>query len=372
MTPPRPRPGAAVVIDTDAANEIDDAFAIAWALLRPDRLDVQACHAAPFSFDLWRGQMLRARLARDRPDEATSMDRALLRRHGGALTHFERQGWDPATVKLAALCGPAEGQDRSLEELHTLHRLLGLDPSGRVFAGARAFLQADAGPARLPPATAASEDLVARASRQTEDDPLWVLAIGCLTNLATALLHRPDLARRMVVVWTAGHPVHAPHRNLAFNLEQDATAVRVVLDSPVRLVYLPGYHIGAQLRLSRPEMTLLVQGRGGPGGIGDYLLERFDHHPLRPLLGLDDWPGRSWVIWDLINVAWMLEADWVPVQPVARPALDAQLRWTARDSEPRTPALTPPDTMWEADGIRRDAVFQDFFRSLERAPRASA
>ena len=39
-----------VVIDTDAANEIDDQFALAWALLSPGQLQVDAVYAAPFSF----------------------------------------------------------------------------------------------------------------------------------------------------------------------------------------------------------------------------------------------------------------------------------------------------------------------------------
>ena len=41
---------ARVVIDTDAANEIDDQFALAWALLSPAQLHVEAVYAAPFSF----------------------------------------------------------------------------------------------------------------------------------------------------------------------------------------------------------------------------------------------------------------------------------------------------------------------------------
>jgi hypothetical protein len=48
LAPPRGR--VRVVIDTDTANEIDDQFALAWALLRPDKLDVVAVTAEPFSF----------------------------------------------------------------------------------------------------------------------------------------------------------------------------------------------------------------------------------------------------------------------------------------------------------------------------------
>ena len=40
-----------VVLDTDTANEIDDQFAIAWALLSPDRISVEAIYAAPFFAD---------------------------------------------------------------------------------------------------------------------------------------------------------------------------------------------------------------------------------------------------------------------------------------------------------------------------------
>ncbi|MEZ5269381.1 MAG: hypothetical protein R2789_12765 [Microthrixaceae bacterium] len=39
-----------VIIDPDAANEIDDQFALAWALMAPEALQIEAITAAPFSF----------------------------------------------------------------------------------------------------------------------------------------------------------------------------------------------------------------------------------------------------------------------------------------------------------------------------------
>ena len=38
-----------VVVDTDLTNEIDDEFALVYALLSPERLNVLAIHAAPYS-----------------------------------------------------------------------------------------------------------------------------------------------------------------------------------------------------------------------------------------------------------------------------------------------------------------------------------
>ena len=43
-----------LVIDTDAKNEVDDQFAIAWALRSKDRFNVEAVYAAPYSHDCFK------------------------------------------------------------------------------------------------------------------------------------------------------------------------------------------------------------------------------------------------------------------------------------------------------------------------------
>ena len=49
-----------VVIDTDTKNEIDDQFAITWALMRQDKLQIEGMYAAPFSFRHHRQPLLDA------------------------------------------------------------------------------------------------------------------------------------------------------------------------------------------------------------------------------------------------------------------------------------------------------------------------
>jgi purine nucleosidase len=39
---------AQVVLDTDTYNEIDDQYALAYSLLSPSRMEVEAVYAAPF------------------------------------------------------------------------------------------------------------------------------------------------------------------------------------------------------------------------------------------------------------------------------------------------------------------------------------
>ena len=38
-----------IVIDTDAKNEVDDQYAITWALLSQDKLEIEGMYAAPYS-----------------------------------------------------------------------------------------------------------------------------------------------------------------------------------------------------------------------------------------------------------------------------------------------------------------------------------
>lgn len=346
---PRKRPR--VVIDTDAANEIDDPFAIAWALLSPQQLQVEAVYAAPFSFDHRRREMMRARIARDRPAQASAMDHELLGQHAAMLAHFERQGWALESVDLAPFNPPGVGMERSLHAIEAVFDALGQRHDGRVLRGSTGYLTSLDQPLRSDAAT----HLIHTARATPVDQPLYVVALGCVTNIASALLLAPDITERIVVVWTAGYPSHAPQPNYAFNLEQDMLASALLFDSGVPLVYLPGYHVGAQLRLSHPEAALYLQGRGA---IGEHLYQLYTHNPLWPLLGIHSLHGHSWVIWDLINIAWLLQPAWVPSSIVRTPRLRADRRW-AHDGEGHP--------MREAYAVQRDAVFLDLVGKIEQA-----
>ena len=317
--PASPSSKIRVIIDTDAANEIDDQFALAWALLSPSQLDVVAVYAEPFSFAHRRV--------------------AYVAQHGAALD-------------AAPFNPPAVGMERSYDEILTVYAKLGLPSKGKVYRGSAAYLPS----ATQAVPSEAAEHLVATARAHRGSEPLYVVALGCVTNIASALLLAPDIVDNIVVVWTSGFPSHAPQANLAFNLEQDLFASQILLDSGVPHVYLPGYHVGAQLRLSLPDMERYVQGQGP---MGDYLHQLYTHNPLWPVLGVKAEAALqgvySWVIWDIINIAWLLNPDWVPSALVRTPVLTGDLFWQAA-----------PGRHWmrEAYGVQRDAIFADLFGKL--------
>ncbi len=301
-----------VVIDTDPMNEVDDQFAIAWALLRPDRLRVRALHAAPWISD-----------ERVYADTDPLVDRP---------RHEER---------TRPSVGPGEGQRQALLELRNLVAVLGSDTP--VVAGADRFL-----PDATTPVPSDAVDSLISLAHEDREGPLYVIGIACATNLASALLTDPTIASKVCVVWTSAHPSFWPGQVASYNLTLDLPASRVLLDGPAPLVYLPGYYVGEELRTTRAELEQHVRGQGA---VGDYLWQTWEDHWMTRTRQ----PGFSKVIWDLINVAYLVDPAWLATGLVPAPVLGADRRWHR-----------PPGRhlIREATDIDRDAVFGDLFRVL--------
>ena len=308
-----------VVIDNDATNEVDDQLAIVWALLRPDRLRVRALHACPYAFG---PQLL------EEPAFLTDVDRAAIAAMGVRAESLRR-----VTAE--------EGMLAAAEECRRMTALVGVDVP--VVEGSREMMRDPETPVRSD----AVDSLVALAHEDREG-PLYVLGIGAATNLACAVLVDPSIRERVVVVWTAAYPSFWPHPNASFNMAQDLHASRVLLEAGVPLGYLPGYYVGEHLRISKPELEAHVRGTG-PVGDALYELCLTNRH-------ISDVPGSSKVMWDLIDVAWVLEPSWVGTHVVSTPHLSEDLRWT--DAGPGR------HVMREGTGINRNAVWGDFYRVL--------
>ena len=81
----------------------------------------------------------------------------------------------------------------------------------------------------------------------TEENPLYVVAIGAITNISSALLRNPEIKNRIVLVWLGGHAFHWPD-NREFNLYQDVAGARIVCGCGVPLVLLPCMGVVSELR----------------------------------------------------------------------------------------------------------------------------
>lgn len=343
-----PRGPVRTVLDTDTANEIDDQFALAWALLSPDRISIEGVTAEPYSFQHHRPDLLRAHEIIKAGGPNGPEEERLVGGYRGWVEGLTGLGKDPADL---AFVPPDEGMERSYEEIHTVYGKMGKDPGDLVFRGSPGYLTSFDNPIRSP----AAEHIIERAL-VSSDQPLYVTAIGCATNIASALLMAPEIIRNMVVVWTSAYPSNSHLSNEpSLNLVQDKLASQLLFECGVAHVYLPGFHVGAQLRISLQEMEKWVRSKGA---IGDYLYHLFTHNPIHEQRGVADISWRTWVIWDIINIAWLINPDWVPSDLRQSPRLDDDWLWQHSGAR---------HLMREAHDVNRDAIFRDLYLKLDQA-----
>ncbi|CAG7622101.1 Pyrimidine-specific ribonucleoside hydrolase RihB [Paenibacillus solanacearum] len=281
-----------MVLDTDTYNEIDDQFAIVYTMLSQDKINLQAIYAAPF------------------------------------LNRLSESAKD--------------GMDKSYDEIIRILRRMNVPADGFAFRGSERFMPSPGEPEDSP----AARDLIARALAAPADEPLYVVAIGAITNVASAIALEPRIIEKIVVVWLGGHRLDWQHTK-EFNLKQDVCAARIVLDSGVPLVLVPCSGVASHLITTLPEVERYVKGQGA---IGDFLAERYEACS-------SDHYGYSRVIWDISVIAWLINPASVPSALVHSPVLTDQITWS-RD--------TSRHLIRCAHYVQRDAIFKDLFRKLEQ------
>lgn len=244
----KPKGKVDVVIDTDTYNEIDDQFAVAYLIKSDEKLNLKAIYAAPF--------------------------------------HNEKS------------TGPADGMEKSYQEIMNILTLLERDDlKPNVYRGSTAYMPSETEPV----ISDAAKDLAERAMDYSEENPLYVIAIGAITNVSSALLMNPEIKNRIVLIWLGGNALHWPH-NREFNLFQDVAGARIVFGCGVPLVQLPCMGVVSAFTTSGPELEYHL---GGKNKLCDYLVD------VTTKEALECYGGSTWTrpIWDVTAVAWLLDGD---------------------------------------------------------------
>lgn len=291
----RPEGPVDVVLDTDTYNEIDDQFALAYLILSADRLRLKAIYAAPF--------------------------------------HNEKS------------TGPADGMEKSYQEiLRVLTLMKREDLRDIVLRGSTSYLKDE----RTPVDSPAARDLARRAMAYTPEKPLYVIAIGAITNVASALLMAPDIRDRIVLIWLGGHALDWPD-NREFNLYQDVAGARIVFGCGLALVSLPCMGVVSAFTTSGPELEHHLRGRNA---LCDYLVD------VTTREALNCGGNTAWTrpIWDVTAVGWLLDGRFVEDRLEHAPIPEYDHRF-ARD---RTRHLYR-----YVYHIHRDALFEDLFFKLQ-------
>ncbi len=288
LTPPTGK--IKMVLDTDTYNEVDDQFALAYAVLSNERIELEAIYAAPF--------------------------------------HNRRSN------------GPADGMEKSYQEILRLLKLLGKKSEGFAFRGSDRYLE----DINKPIESEAVNDLIKRAMAASPENPLYVVPIGCITNVASAILIEPEIINNIVVVWLGGNSLDWPHQR-EFNLRQDIPAARVVFDSGVPLVVMPCRPVVSHFHTTVPELKHHLEGKNE---LADYLYN----------IVVEYSGGRavySKVIWDVTAVAWLVNPQWIATDLVHSPVLTDQATFSTDRSR---------HFIRMATEVSRDAIFNDLFKKI--------
>ncbi len=285
------------VLDTDAATEVDDPFAISYLLLSPERFSVKAIYAAPFAMN--------------------------------------ERAQDPGT-----------GMEMSYQEILRVMRLCRKEGHCAVLKGSGRWMGEDKAAVDSP----AADDLAERAMGYSRKHPLYVVAIGAGTNIASALLKQPEMKDRIVVVWLAGNEFHdSPD---VYNIYQDVRAAQVIFDSGVPLIHVPCNHVTSHMITSVPELESCI---GNKNALCDYLIRIVKEY------GKDHFAwGKT--IWDLGAVGCLVNREWSRMEYTDAPIITDQLTWS-RDYGRHL--------IGNIRSLDRDAIFRDAFTKMGAVAAAS-
>ncbi len=243
-----------VIIDTDAACEADDQFAVVHALMT-QRFDVRGIISTQF-------------------------------------------------------CGINENDsvERSHAEILRILDLMDIDGIS-VFRGLPCALSSETDYVE----NEASDFIIDEALR-LDEHRLFVFCQGAATNLANALIKKPEIAEHITCIWIGGAPY--PKGGWEFNLMNDYHAANVLFQSGIDLWQVP-MNCYAKIRVSYSELQTKVY---PCGKIGKYLFEQMQAYAASENAG---WTmGESWSLGDSPAVGLALDFCIGDYDEIAPPIAD--------------------------------------------------
>jgi purine nucleosidase len=248
-----------IIIDTDAKNEVDDQWAIALALLSSDMFEIEGFVAANFDNS-----------------------------HGG-----------PRSI------------DKSYDEILLLLEKAGMKGKFPVFKGSP--------PMRYRYAASGSEGvdfIIQTALESTPGDPVWIVALGSATNLASAYLQNPEIASTAVFFWHGR--TRWPDKCWNFNVFGDRNAAMTLFHSPIPFIL---FDTGTYLYCPMEESEAEVRPYGE---LGKYL------HDVRKTGEWYQRPDKGF--FDLGDIAALVDPDLATWEVVDCPevAPDLTYKFTGR------------------------------------------
>ena len=148
--------------------------------------------------------------------------------------------------------------------------------------------------------TSTASMFIVNEALKMEDEKLNVIALGALTNVASAILDKPEITDKIRLYWLGSTYdfENGFMKNTDFNSVMDIQAVDVILNSGVELHVIPG-NVSGKMKFYWDETTDKF---GGKFELTDYLVDRWYNHMDAGL--------RSRTIWDLALIQVIIFPEW--------------------------------------------------------------
>lgn len=278
-----------VILDTDAYNEIDDQYAIAYAMLSSERVNLLSINAAPF---------LNSR--------STSA---------------------------------GDGMEKSYNEIFNIMKLVNPDAKIPVYRGSTEFMT----DVKVPVESDAADNIINTVMNSKE--LVYIVAIGAITNVASAIVKCPEIAEKAVVIWLGGHAIHWQDTK-EFNLRQDIPAAQVIFNSGVAFVQIPCSGVCTEFSTTIPELCYYLEGKND---LCDYLLK------ISKAYNQKDVPAWSKIVWDVTAVAAIVKPEAEDMVIIPTPYVTCDGRYAFDGA--RHPYIY-------VRRIKRDPLYADLFAKL--------
>lgn len=186
---------------------------------------------------------------------------------------------------------------------------------------------------------------------RTDDKPLYILCQGAITNVAAAFRKNPDIIDKVTVIWIGTHGIEekpAPFRE--FNAGNDITAANEVLESGTNLWLIPS-NVYTTILVGLAELKLKVL---PCGEIGKHLYENMINYNLSPYAGWTQ--GESWSLGDSPAIAAAINPGLGHYVEAPAPHVNDDTSSTSRPGNPVIRVYKDVDSRY---------ILEDFFAKLK-------
>jgi len=238
-----------IIFDTDTFNEADDQFTLSYLLKNRDEFNIEAITIAPFKHSKY-----------EYPVEYSIND--------------------------------------SFDEISKIYDFLDIQDKSNIYKGSTNYLTNG-----YEESTPAVEKIIEVCKK---NELTYILASGCLTNIALAMKKEPSIISKIKLIWIGTNFLFG--KNHDFNFRQDIESTKFIFDSKVDFTIIPCTPISSNLTVSIYELEAEIKGKNP---LCDYLcyVFKYRHHGL----------SKRWPLWDVALVAYLLHEEWFDVMSISCP-----------------------------------------------------